>query len=1240
MIYELATCVDIGKEGQFGKFPMKQNPDTPVLVRETIENMNVKGQPLVTVMNAFTSLKQSIQKQEFTQKLQKTYEVEIHRLGQLFDCLDFKQCGIVECYQIVACLDSYVSGHIQTAPTVSHMPLADAMAPFLSLVTPGFTTQQHCANLNTRQMLNVADFQGYMQHRFSMTPDLARQLFMQIDVSSAGAIFAYEFFTFFDSLRLKAEIPYKENGDNELLNHEARMLDGAERGTVDAYSMISPEMEVKLEGLLSLLDAHNRADVQNIFFALDMNKKGVVPFYYFLAVVENYRMKKIGSNVATGSKAAPPAPEALALTPLQDALIKLSEFINSGNQGHPFSSRDLFGMFDRNKDGFIATNELEQAIDSMKLDITSKQRTLLVNTADLDKSGFIEYEEFTLFLKQFETNGSPKKLQTSQGPPVEKPRRGPEKQLPRQQEPSLPGSIEPVFEMHDLENHRVSDFAKNSLYKAIYKMKEYAKSHEHTTKSLYNLLYSLDHNYSDTINTNELAVAIDRLEIGLTNNQKAEVKALAEFDREGNMSYERYVRYIYEYRFPRLEETKRPKGNTDNAAHAVLFPPSAKKEEQPPTQDDKPAKNSLVNKLKGVGKSATAPITDHQEPTPPPSSGRTAAPKQSLQHGNKSAIGILLHSQENLDAKQALERFESYKINPQTDIFNEFYPNCQTILNSEIAALKLVTQMLADSDHFNDPDFNPEHSGERLLYFTGERPTENFPNPADIKWRRPSEWLGADCIFCRKDLSSHDVIQGALGDCWLLSALSVLATRDELVIGGVPDLDRPSKITRESAINLSRGVYPPLFHCFAKKGLYVFRFFKNCAWRYVIIDDKLPILEKEGYQQQYIFAHCKDNKELWVPLIEKAYAKLHGCYQALSGGFIDEGLADLTGLVAQKLPAKEMGSTREGTDDLWQQLMTFKSEKTLLGCSVDGHAVESDIRNEDNEPTGLIAQHAYSIIDLLYVKTTKNRKGRYKLLRLRNPWGRKEWTGKWSDKSPELRANLEGVMREIKKLGEDEPFDPNDPENGDFLMSYRDWLTYFSNLYACIDFPDQWSGVRFYGAWTKGNAMGVPKGPQITQEDCKKWARNPQYLMKFQIPTEVFISLIQNDGRFDPNYQTKSICFTVMSLISGEKNIIAYDHDRVADKSKLRKGREVSIRTILDPGTYAVIPATENAKVLGKFYLSIYYNCMKDEAQFSSVEEPSDSGFIIEEEEEYRPEDISEEKVDRLQTFFSHLSEV
>jgi hypothetical protein len=38
-----------------------------------------------------------------------------------------------------------------------------------------------------------------------------------------------------------------------------------------------------------------------------------------------------------------------------------------------------------------------------------------------------------------------------------------------------------------------------------------------------------------------------------------------------------------------------------------------------------------------------------------------------------------------------------------------------------------------------------------------------------------------------------------------------------------------------------------------------------------------------------------------VPLIEKAYAKLHGCYESLNGGLLDDGLVDLTGLVAEKI---------------------------------------------------------------------------------------------------------------------------------------------------------------------------------------------------------------------------------------------------------------------------------------------------------------------------------------------------
>merc|ERR1712185_515021 len=82
----------------------------------------------------------------------------------------------------------------------------------------------------------------------------------------------------------------------------------------------------------------------------------------------------------------------------------------------------------------------------------------------------------------------------------------------------------------------------------------------------------------------------------------------------------------------------------------------------------------------------------------------------------------------------------------------------------------------------------------------------------------------------------------------------------------------------------------------AVDGRYECRLYSSAAgcWRRVVIDDRLPA-KRRGGQPELIFASSKGKDELWMSLLEKAYAKKEGSFDAIDGGFVHVGLVDLTG---------------------------------------------------------------------------------------------------------------------------------------------------------------------------------------------------------------------------------------------------------------------------------------------------------------------------------------------------------
>ena len=395
--------------------------------------------------------------------------------------------------------------------------------------------------------------------------------------------------------------------------------------------------------------------------------------------------------------------------------------------------------------------------------------------------------------------------------------------------------------------------------------------------------------------------------------------------------------------------------------------------------------------------------------------------------------------------------------------------------------IQKIIQICSENEAlFGDSEFP---ANDQSLYNDPVNPPEYAMDQPTVEWKRPQEITEGNCVMSKDGMNPGDIKQGALGDCWFLGSLLILSTNPELLNNLI--------------------VYDGIQHGFA-----VFQFFKNGRWQHVIVDTRIPY---NTQSKTPLYGHCTDLSEFWVSLMEKAYAKLHGTYEMLNGGQMNEALVDLTGGVSEKfhLRAPETAESIEG-GQFWKDLKKYHSQGFLLGCA---NTVKDENGNLDEGMgnSGILFNHAYGIQQIREVDGLQ-------LIRIRNPWGQGEWTGKFADED-EAWDDHKGLKEKLDYVFKND---------GNWWMKYDDFCAHFNKLYLCKIFPSAWSQYSINGEWN-GNTAGGPYPFETmaeTKEDGKdaaeqsvkndtndRWFNNPQFRISVTKKTNIILSLMQEDEK-------------------------------------------------------------------------------------------------------------------------------
>ncbi|KAJ2948894.1 hypothetical protein O0L34_g5826 [Tuta absoluta] len=332
------------------------------------------------------------------------------------------------------------------------------------------------------------------------------------------------------------------------------------------------------------------------------------------------------------------------------------------------------------------------------------------------------------------------------------------------------------------------------------------------------------------------------------------------------------------------------------------------------------------------------------------------------------------------------------------------------------------------------------------------------------RWVRPHEICSDPKLIVADRLDCFSIKQTIVSDCSFVASLAVSALYEK----------RFNKKIITSIIYPKNRNKQPVYNPFGK---YMVKLHLNGVRRKVIIDDRLPY-SRHG---RLLCSYSSNNNEFWVSMLEKAYMKVMGGYD-FPGSNSNIDLHALTGWIPQRCAIRN-GESDFNADALYDTIQSRMARGDVLVTVATGEQTDAQA-----ERTGLVATHAYAVLDVVCVNGVK-------LLKLKNPWSHLRWRGNYSELdtvhwTPQLRGQLN--------------YDPDSAaqyDNGVFWIDYASILNFFDVFYL------NWNPEIFGFTYCIHQKWDAGTGPV---KDAYNIGENPQFSLHVQGKGAVWLLLTRH----------------------------------------------------------------------------------------------------------------------------------